>query len=582
MAVGLIAWGRFFDADGNKVTVPAPSTDPGKPWLWDMLRSQAAEIGATFDLVQLPPWSLAQGGAGAGCDGYGIYQRRNLNGTRYGSLESLMAAIAALNAHGCESWGDMVMHQLIGENGGPGVFRYAGADGSTMNGRGQTTPGWFRGGLNQNDPIPPFCREDDVPVRSDDIPFGREISYQHCNPPGVTENDAKDYLAWSKARTGASGFRFDDVKGTHVQSVRRIMDAVPDAPFYSEYFDGNPANLNWWATSEPMNSRSAVADFTLHFRIQAACNGFDATLFDAGGAGYWQWNPGLAVGFVDNPDTDTSLGEQVITNKGIAYAYLLTLPLRVAMVYGKDYYSGSVWPEAYGLKPLIDNLCWINRTFAFGNYEVRWVDRDVHVASRDGNGGAVGWSGGLLTAINFNVLSPRTITCGTPFGPNRWLHDYTGHHGDIWTDGNGNATFTIPSNAFSGGQSYLCFAPGGVDQAVPEKSRTTTQTYFAAMDLDVMPATNTERNLPQRICCAKNTKVSPRLAAKLPEGASVTVTVTNSDDEAVATARIGSGAEVRAGETTSSGWHTVAVTGEGLPATGTDFELSITYTGVAG
>ncbi|HTZ88686.1 MAG TPA: hypothetical protein VMA71_00010, partial [Alloacidobacterium sp.] len=453
MAVGLITWGRFTDPSGNRITVPAPPTDPGKPWLWDMLRSRAAAIGSSFDFVQLPPWSLAQGGAGAGCDGYGVFQRRNLNGTRYGSLESLMAAIAALNAHGCQTYGDLVLHQMSGENGGPGVFRYVGADGKTMNGRGQTTPGWFRGGMKQDDPIPPFCKEDDVPVPADDFPFGREVSYQNCHPAHVTENDAKDYLVWVQARTGAVGFRFDDTKGTHAPSVRRIMDALPNVPFYSEYFDGDPANLNWWATSAPMTGRSAVEDFTLHWRIQAACNGFDATQFDNGGAGYWQWNSGLAAGFVDNPDTDTSPGEQVIFNKGLAYAYMLSLPLRLALVYGKDYFSGAVWPGAYGLQPLIDNLCWISRMFAWGNYEVRWVDRDVHVASRDGNGGAMGWSGGLLTALNFNVLEPRTITCSTPFGANRWLHDYTGHHPDIWTDGNGNATFTIPSNAFSGGQS---------------------------------------------------------------------------------------------------------------------------------
>ena len=171
MAIGLIAWGRFL-SNGNRITVPAPSTDHGKPWLWDMLRADAAAIGSIFDLVQLPPWSLSQGGTGAGCDGYGLFQRRNLNGTRYGSLESLMAAIAALSAHGCETYGDLVLHQMIGENGGPGVFRYAGADGRTMNGRGQTTPGWFRGGTGTDDPIPPFCREDDVPVPSDDFPFG--------------------------------------------------------------------------------------------------------------------------------------------------------------------------------------------------------------------------------------------------------------------------------------------------------------------------------------------------------------------------------------------------------------------------
>ena len=236
MAVGLITWGRFFDTAGDRVTVSAPSTNPGTPWLWDLIRTSAAEIGSSFDLVQLPPWSLAQGGAGAGCDGYGVFQRRNLNGTRYGSLESLMSAVAALNANGCKTYGDLVLHQMSGENGGPGVFQYVGADGKTMNGRGQTTPGWFRGGMKQDDPIPPFCPEDSVPVPSDDFPFGRELSYQHCHPPGVTQKDAIDYLRWVQARTGATGFRFDDTKGTYPPAVRAIMDALPELVFLQRIF----------------------------------------------------------------------------------------------------------------------------------------------------------------------------------------------------------------------------------------------------------------------------------------------------------------------------------------------------------
>lgn len=588
MAVGLIAWARFpGTSPGQRITVPAPTTDPGKPYLWDFLHTEAANLAASFDIVQLPPWSLAEGGAGAGCDGYGLFERRNLNGTRYGSLESLMAAIAALNVHGCQTYGDLVLHQMSGENGGPGVFRYSGKDGNKV-ARGDTAPGWFRGGLGGDDPIPPFRPQDDVPVPSDDAAFGRELCYQNATPTGVTEDDAKDYVIWSQARTGAVGFRFDDTKGTHAQSVRRIMDSVPTLPFYSEYFDGNPANLNWWATSSPMSGRSAVEDFALHFRIQAACNSFDATQFDQGGAGYFEWNSGLSVGFVDNPDTDTTDGEQVIFNKGLAYAYLLTLPLRMALVYGKDYFPDSVWSGAYGLHPLIDNLCWISRTFAFGAYQVRWVDKDVHVATRDGNGGASGWSGGLLTALNFNTLSPRTITCATTFGPNRWLHDYTGHHGDIWTDWDGNATFTIPSNAFSGGESYLCFAPGGVTQPFTTRSRSTTQTYFGMFDLDVRPAMNGSHILPQRVYCAKDSHVSISLSLKgahetLPKGWAINTTVTDKNGALVAQVRVGTAATSKppnaAGKVNQTGWHTVTVEGSNLPAAGVGYRLDINYTG---
>ena len=75
------------------------------------------------------------------------------------------------------------------------------------------------------------------------------------------------------------------------------------------------------------------------------------------------WNPFLACTFVDNPDTDTSFGEQVISSKLLAYAYMLTAE-GYPFIYGKDYFSGDVWPGAYGLKPWIDNLIWIHETLA--------------------------------------------------------------------------------------------------------------------------------------------------------------------------------------------------------------------------
>jgi hypothetical protein len=44
VGVALIAWGRFIDRHGKKVTVPAPSTNPGVPWLWDYLATEAPAL----------------------------------------------------------------------------------------------------------------------------------------------------------------------------------------------------------------------------------------------------------------------------------------------------------------------------------------------------------------------------------------------------------------------------------------------------------------------------------------------------------------------------------------------------------
>jgi alpha-amylase len=490
MSVSLVGWGRFFDKDGNRITVPAPSTDPGARWLWDVLAAEAAALArAGFDRIQLPPVSKAQGGAGAGCDGYGLYDPRDLGTklqqgsvpTRYGTAEQLRRLVGIAHANGLGIDFDLVLHQLIGGNSGS--YRYLGADGTTLNGRGSMSPGCFRA-----QPGAGTQPEDDVPAPRDDQAFGDEKVYQHADPTRYTIEDALDYGDWLFRTTDADGGRIDDVKGLWAPFVAEFLNhgAMAERPFWAEYFDSSLPAIDGWATGAPLHGRCCVADFPLHFALQAACNGLDASALS--GSGYAEWNPGLAHVFVENPDTDTSPGQQIIGSKMLAYAYVLTIACREVHVYGKDYFPGSVWPGAYGLQPLIDNLVYINRTFAYGRQITRWVDGRVIAIERDGQGGAIGTSPGLLTALNFDTYNQRAITCATSFGSNVQLHDYTGHHGDIWTDGYGNATFTIPANAYGGGQSYLCFSRAGADKPIRIDSRRTTQVFFGAVDLDTPPA----------------------------------------------------------------------------------------------
>ena len=501
MGVALIAWGRFFDQHGNRVTVPAPPTNPSSPWLLDFLARHALRLRqAGFTAIQLPPTSKAEGGAGGGCDGYGLFDPRDLGSkpqqgstpTRYGSKDSLTRFIAVAHACGLDVYLDLILHQRMGENDGPGKFRYLGADGKTLNGRGATTSGWFRGVPPDNLP------DDDVPNPQYDFSFGRELSYQHCRPHRVTIEDALDFGDWVLRTTGADGARFDDVKGTWAPFVREFMTsrAMADKFFYAEYFDRNPDTLDWWALSPPMSVRSLVEDFGIKFAIQAACNGFDPRLLN--GAGYAARRPGLACTFVDNPDTDTSSGQQVISNKLLAYAFLLSVE-GYPFVYGKDYFPSSVWPGSYGLAPWINTLVWIHEHLANGGTVTQYLDDKVMVLNR------TGWPG-LLTALNFDTWSRRTITCTTAFGANVQLHDYTGRHSDIWTDGQGNATFTIPSNAFASGQSYLCFSRAGLDGPNQVIRRSTTQTIFGSADLDVMPVRN-GRGQFGRITAAHNSTI---------------------------------------------------------------------------
>lgn len=572
MGVALIAWGRFFGPNGERNTVPAPSTTPGAPWLLDFL---AAEVGRLADVgfsaVQLPPVSKAQGGAGGGCDGYGVFDRRDLGSknqqgstpTRYGGVDSLRRFVANAHAAGLDVYLDVVLHQLIGENGGPGVFRYLGARGVANAGRGAMQPGCFRG-------VPPANRpEDAVPVPADDFEFGRELVYQNCEPPGYTIEDALDFGDWLFRTTGADGGRFDDTKGVWAPFVSRFMRsrAMADKFFTSEYFDGNPANLDWWATSPPMSSRSLVADFALHWALQTACNGGSAEVLD--GAGYATRNPFLACTFVDNPDTDTSPGEQIVSAKLLAYAFILTTE-GYPFVYGKDYFPSSVWPGAYGLQRWIDNLVWIHEILAAGPTMTRYVDEKVIVLNRIGGPG-------LLTALNFDTWNARAITCDTGFGPGVDLHDYTGRHPDIRTDANGRATFTAPSNAYQNGQSYLCFSRAGFDQAAPRRARATTQVFFGADDLDIAPAVAGARVDVGRIWCHAGTPINAALSAQPVDGmkaGDLRFAISAPTGETLIT-----GVGDARGAVANTGWHTLSVMADAQAKGHAAYELSVTYVG---
>jgi alpha-amylase len=255
----------------------------------------------------------------------------------------------------------------------------------------------------------------------------------------------------------------------------------------------------------------------------------------------------------------------------LAYAFILTTE-GYPFVYHQDY---STEPGCYGLKPWIDNLVWIHENLAAGSTVTRHADAPTVVYERQG-------SPGLLTAIGKDPWNPRTITCATNFGAGIDLHDYTGRHPDIRTDGDGQATFTVPSNAFGSGQSYLCFSRPGRAPAPAVESRRTTQCFFAADDLEIAPARD-GRAAVGRVWTAQGTPVGAVFSAErapLPPNASIVVELLDPTATRLASAEVGSNgaAELRA-MATRAGWHSFTVTGGNLPsAGGVPFALTVTYT----
>jgi alpha-amylase len=246
---------------------------------------------------------------------------------------------------------------------------------------------------------------------------------------------------------------------------------------------------------------------------------------------FLQSDPYHAVPFVDSPDTDTSFGQQIANSKLLAYAIMCACE-GVPQVYYRDW---STDEYCYGLGRYIDNLVWIHRNLAWGSSQYHFPNENVMVVNR------TGWPG-LLMAVNKDTWNTHVVSVPTSFGPNAHLHDYSGHHGDIWTNNNGWATFKVPSNAYSAGQSYVAFGPVGITGAALSEGLETTQEFEGADDL-ITPAVKSGDMVDcGRIWVAAGHPVKTSINSDL-----MTVGIVNAKGTQMA------------GEVPSDGWYTVRV-----------------------
>ena len=572
MGVIYHAHARFFDKHANKVTVPAPCDPetPDVPWWYDWIADHAAKLKrAGFTAILYPPVCKTQSGRFPTGDGYGVFDQYDLGSkqqmfsreTRFGAREQLQRSIAIARACGLDVYLDVVMHQLNG--GRNGVYDYLGADGRTKNGRFPKHPGCFRG-------APPRRPQDPVPNPQTDFPFGDAFVYVNCQPPGYTIQGMIDHGDWITRSLDIAGYRFDNTKGTAVSFAHKWLTSRAMASRFcvGEYFDGNPDTLNWWVHHSGMNGRSATFDFTLHWALQKMCDDPNFDMRKMNGAGFAARDPFNAVTFVDNVDTDLSGGQNINSNKLLAYAFILTTEGYPCVAH-KDYAEER---GCYGLKRGIDNLVWIHENLANGRTTTRWNDAKSIVLERLG-------SPGLLTAISTDRSNWRTITCQTSFGSNVQLHDYTGHHPDIWTDGGGRATFTLPKNDRGRGDSYLCFSRTGRDRAIELDERSTTHVFFGAPDLDVPPAKPAGNVTAGRIWCAANKPMSARIkpVGEHARAAVLTLEVKAPDDSTAGTREFAAdGGELRI-MPRKSGWHVLLVRASGVEDP-VSYELTVRYT----
>ena len=363
--MGVLLQGFFKLQDGRALPSPADG-DPAILWWWDHLAAQARALSvAGFTAVWIPPVLKTASGAGPGADGYGPFDdydigSRNQKGstpTRYGVREQLQRCVAILRANGLDVYLDMVEHQRVGDVT-PFVFRYPGANGTPDAGRFPKSPSNF---------VPQVPRDPNLGGSvADDFPFGRELAPINARPPRYVFDNLIAAGDWLTRALDAQGYRDDDVKGLSTDFLPPFLSSKAMAGKFAvaEFFDGNPALVNRWVFNpNGMNGCASAFDFPLKFMLNSMCNNpgrFNmAELDHAGLAGISPFN---AVTFVENHDTDLNGEQRIVTNKMLAYAYILTSEGYPSVFY-KDY---STDPDCFGLQPLIDNLIWIYEVAGFG------------------------------------------------------------------------------------------------------------------------------------------------------------------------------------------------------------------------
>lgn len=566
------AHARFLDARGSKITVAAPvdADTPDAPWFYDWISDHALDLAsAGFTSILYPPVSKTQSGRFPTGDGYGVYDQYDLGSknqcwsreTRFGNREQLQRSVAVCKACGLDVYVDVVMHQQSGGNNYQ--YRYLGADGKTKNGRFPKDRGCFRG------PRP----QDPVPNKFFDFAFGDAFVFVNCDPPRYTINGMIEYSDWLTRTLDLDGYRFDNTKGTAVSFAREwcTSKAMANKFVVGEYFEGNPDTLWWWCNDSGMQGRASTYDFTVHWAIKGMCDDPNFDMRRMQQNGYFARDPYRAVTFVDNVDTDLSGNQMVSNNKLLGYAYILTNEGYPSVAH-KDYATEK---GCYGLKPWIDNLVWIHEHLANGDTVNRYADNKAIVYERVGQPG-------LLVGLTTEIWGDKKVTVQTNFGANVQLHDYTGRHDDIWTDGSGKATFWIPKNEYGKAQSYVCFSRQWQGKANEVRGHATTQEFFGAADLDIPAAAEGVYSKVTQIWIAKKKLVtlSLHLHEAYPNAAAkALVRVLDPDNEEAAICTFTSAPNTYRINPERTGWHSLEIQLSGFGAAATSkFELKVQYT----
>jgi alpha-amylase len=470
----------------------------GADWWYDHLARQANTLKLDgFSAIWIPPeLKGASGGYSMGYDPFDDYDLGSKNQmstvtTRFGTRTQLERMCAMMHASSLQIYADLVNNHRDGDPGNY-VYSYLGAYG---------TAGAGRFPKQQTDFHPYVAQDPNVPAGSGENfnEFGRDLAPINATPSGYVSNGLNAAGDWLTKALDLNGYRMDDVYGISTNWLTSYLgyNSLAGKFAVGEYYDYTESDLEYWIQTM-MSGRASAFDFPLRGDLKAMCNtpsSFNMAQLDHDGL--TGADPTHSVTFVDNHDTDQS--DPVSQNKMLAYAYILTAEGYPCVFY-KDWSADS---GCYNLGTYINNLIWIHENLASGTTLQRYKNNLFFVYERQG---------GQHLLVGLNNNTGYDYVCSnvqTGFGNNVHLHDYTGHCPDVYTNGSGQVTITLP--VATNGMGYCAYAPAGITGSFTAPVTNTTQEYAGATDLDIKPADNTTLETVGQVWCAASQTINEAL-----------------------------------------------------------------------
>ncbi len=371
---------------------------------WDHVKSKVPSLKAAgFTGLWLPPAQKSDNRLGMGydpCDYFdlGEFNQRGGIPTGFGTRQQLVDLIQECHNHQMQVYADVVFNHCGGgdlepnpDTGGSDYTHFAPASGK----------------FPRN-----YCCFNQSRYESWDRyeRFGGYPDLCHRHPEvyrWLMEN-----ARFLIEEIGFDGFRFDLVKGYGPWLVTALLEYrykpndgrqnvdVQGWKFWRPFSFGEDwsesRDINDWLNDANTWSDNPVSafDFPLRYRLKDLCDKFGYSLRELIRPGAPAIDrPFQAVTFVDNHDFRGGDNPPIISDKMLAYAFILTHP-GYPCVFWQDYYAyGLALP---GQPSGIDALVAAHEKYAGGNAVTRFISDDLYIMER------LGWSGqpGLIFVLN--------------------------------------------------------------------------------------------------------------------------------------------------------------------------------------